>query len=233
MKAFLLAAGKGTRLRPFTDHTPKCLMPIRGEPLLGIWLQHCRAHGVTDVLVNTHHKASQVREYVKNHSFGVRITTVFEETLLGSAGTVLANRNFVHGEESFFILYGDNLTNADLMSMATFHSRHSGILTMGLTETDRPRECGIACPEADGRITSFVEKPSHPQSNLANAGIYISRREIFDYIPEQGAADFGFDVLPQIVGKMVGYRISGTLIDIGTPESYRRANAEWGISCSR
>ena len=118
MKAFLLAAGNGTRLRPLTDSIPKCLLPIQGVPLLEIWLNNCRAAGITDVLVNAHAHAEAIRQFAAEQKTGVRMRIVEEPELLGSAGTLAENREFIAGEESFFILYADVLTNVDLSTNA-------------------------------------------------------------------------------------------------------------------
>lgn len=227
MKAFLLIAGKGTRLKPLTDHMPKCLLSINGMPLLGIWLTLFKKYGVTEILVNLHHLSRMVEDYLKNNNFGVRVTTFYEPSLLGSAGTVLANKDFVKKEEAFFIIYGDNLTNIDLVEMAKFHKDQNTMFTMGLFRTQRPEQAGIAEIDDDNSITSFVEKPSNPISNLANAGIYIANKELFNYIPRKEFVDFGFDVLPGLVGKMSGYIIEEYLTDIGNHDSYCLANQVW------
>src|ERR1035438_711872 len=110
MKAFLLAAGNGTRLRPLTDTIPKCMVPIQGMPLLGIWLEWCRHNGIDEVLINVHAHPDAVAAYLGGE-FGVKVTISEEKELLGSAGTLLANREFVEGEEEFAVLYADVLTN--------------------------------------------------------------------------------------------------------------------------
>jgi len=110
MKAFLLGAGVGSRLRPLTDHTPKCLVPVRGRPLLAIWFDALVRHGVSEVLLNTHHLPGRVREFVETSTpTGLRVTLFHEERLLGSAGTVAANRDFVAGESSFFVIYAKSV----------------------------------------------------------------------------------------------------------------------------
>lgn len=232
MKAILLAAGKGTRLRPLTDTIPKCLIPINGEPLLEIWLRLLKGYGVKEVLINMHCRAPQVEEFLSKDDSGLRIKAVYEDKLLGSAGTVLANKDFFAGEEAFFIIYADNLTDMDLTKMAQFHrSRNKeGLLTMGLHRTDNPGACGIAVLDDHGLITSFIEKPGNPESNLANAGVYVAGQGVFDYIPSgKELADFGFDVFPALVGRMYGYEIEEYLLDIGTPENYKRAESEWRL----
>lgn len=227
MKAFLLAAGKGARLRPLTYKVPKCLLPIKGVPLLSIWFDLCRAHGISEALVNLHYLHHQVGEFIEHNTSGLKIATFYEKRLLGSAGTVLANRNFVRDEKAFFIIYADNLTNMSLSNMLKFHSHHKGVLTMGLFRTSLPEECGIAEMGANNIIRSFVEKPINPTSNLANAGIYLADEKFFDYIPEKEVVDLGRDVLPGLAGKMYGYVINEYFTDIGTPHNYKSANKEW------
>jgi mannose-1-phosphate guanylyltransferase len=227
MRAFLLAAGDGTRLRPLTETVPKCLVPIKGVPLLNIWFDLLKLHGVTVVLVNLHYLPHLVQHYINSNVSEINVRTFYEETLLGTAGTVLANRDFVRDERCFVIAYADNLTNVNLKRMVDFHVERGGVLTVGLFRAEAPEECGIAEIDGENVITSFTEKPTHPVSNLANAGIYIAGQELFDYIPMKKFVDFGFDVLPHLVGKMYGYVIEEYLIDIGDPANYKRANEQW------
>lgn len=231
MKAYLLAAGYGTRLKPLTDTVPKCMVPIHGQPLLGWWLSLLRRHGVTDVLVNTHYLPEPVRAFIAEYNrqdTGLTVYEAYEPELLGSGGTVRKNREFVRGESDFLIGYADNLTDADLTAFQAYHRRHDGLLSMALFHTNAPKQCGIAQLDADGRITAFEEKPENPPSNLANAGIYLARNDIFEYLEsDKPVLDFGKDVLPRLVGKMFGWRTEGYLIDIGTPENYNKAKEEW------
>jgi len=229
MKAFLLAAGLGTRLRPLTDTLPKCLVPICGEPLLAIWFRLLRAHGIDEVLVNVHHLADHVRAYVAAHTpAGLRVEVVHEQTLLGSAGTVLAQHAFVEHDREFFVVYADNLTNVDLTAMHAFHRARQSTFTMGLWHAPEPRACGIAELDAEARVISFEEKPAQPRSDLANAGIYLATPAVFDVLPAQAPpVDFGLHVLPRLVGRMYGVAIDGYLLDIGNHERLARATREW------
>ena len=124
MKAFLLAAGHGTRLRPLTDRIPKCLLPIRGVPLLAIWLEICRRYGVDEVLVNLHSQSEMVRDFLAKTHLDIRVRLFEEPILLGSAGTLRANRAWVASEPSFWVFYADILTTANLTRMADFHRQH-------------------------------------------------------------------------------------------------------------
>lgn len=230
MKAFLLAAGYGTRLRPITESTPKCMVPICDVPLLAWWMRLFEKHGVTEVIVNTHYLPEPVREYISNYNSEVhptRLIEFFEPDLLGSGGTVLANKSFVDDEESFLICYADNLTNANLSELVKHHKRNQAILTMGLFHTNKPEQCGIAAVDENGLVTEFVEKPESPKSNLANAGIYVASNAIFDYFPDKDVIDFGKDVLPLLVNRMYGFEIKEYLLDIGNLDNYIKAQREW------
>jgi mannose-1-phosphate guanylyltransferase len=231
LKAFLLAAGEGRRLRPLTESTPKCLVPIRGVPLLGLWLRLLESQGVTSVLVNVHHFPHRVIEFLDSWKSSLVVEWVYEPRLLGSAGTVLANRDFVRDETRFLVVYADVLAALDIRKMIRFHDARSAPLTLGVTPTDKPREKGTVIVGSDGRVLAFEEKAAQPRSTLANAGIYISTQELFTYLPESvpsdGVLDFGYDVLPRMVPRLAAYRIDDFLMDIGTPEMYARAQELW------
>jgi mannose-1-phosphate guanylyltransferase len=227
MKAFILAAGLGTRLRPLTDFTPKCLLPVCGRPLLSIWLSFCLQNGIDEVMINTHHLAAKVEKWAAEEKSSVRVHLIHEPELLGSAGTVLRNWEFVAEEPSFFVFYADNLVRFDLSEILSLHQSHSGPLTMALFETSRPEQCGVVQLDPLGRIVEFAEKPSQPKSNLANAGIYIARSTLREYLPHHVPADFGMHVLPKLVSLARGKRLTGYLRDIGTPETYELAEKEW------
>jgi mannose-1-phosphate guanylyltransferase len=229
MKAFLLAGGLGERLRPLTLTIPKCLVPICGVPILEIWLRLCERHGITDVLLNVSQHAEKVEAFLEARGRrDPRVRLVREEQPVGTAGTVLANREFVDGEESFWIIYSDNLTNMDLGAMLAFHRAHDGLMTMGLFRTPAPSSAGIVDLDASARIVAFTEKPQHPASDLANAGLYLARAPLLDLIPRgRQLVDFGHDVLPRAIGRMFGYPITGLYSDIGTPVALARAEADW------
>jgi mannose-1-phosphate guanylyltransferase len=227
MKAFILAAGNGTRLRPLTDGTPKCLLPIQGVPLLQIWLENCRAAGIREVLVNAHSHAGKFREFAARHSGDVRVHIVEEEQLLGSAGTLSENRSFVAGEEAFLVLYGDVLTNVSLAGMLAFHRQKKIAATLGIYQVSNPGQCGIVSADEDGIVRSFVEKPVQPAGNWAFSGIMIASPQILDLVPAQRPADIGFHLLPLLTGRMRAYAIQEYLLDIGTLNTYRAAQTSW------
>lgn len=230
MKAFLLAAGLGSRLRPITDTTPKCLVEIAGHPLLDWWAKLFRESGVDKVLINTHYLADIVHKYISefNHeNLDIYFQESYESVLMGSAGTVKANTLFIEEQEDFLICYADNLTNMNLHELIRFHKEKNSIFTMALFRTNVPKQCGIVQLNQENRIIEFVEKPEEPKSNLANAGIYVANRKVIDLFPHKTFLDFGKDILPELVGQMYGYEIDDYLIDIGTMKNYQKAQEEW------
>ena len=227
VKAFLLAAGHGTRLRPLTDRCPKCLLPIRGTPMLDIWIEKCRGLGIREVLVNVHSHAEQVRQFVSRRKTGVRVEVVEEPTLLGSAGTLRANAAWVAGEELFWVFYADVLTNSDLRTMMATHLHKRMLATLGLYRVPDPSRCGIVKVGHDDIIEAFVEKPRVPESDLAFAGLMIGTPALFPLIPERLPSDIGFHLLPLLAGKMAAHHITDYLVDIGTLETYQHAQRTW------
>ena len=231
MKAFLLAAGKGTRLTPLTETTPKCLLPVGGASLLSIWLELCRRHGIDEVLINVHAHPDAIREYFACNQNGIRVRLFQEPTLLGSAGTIAANREWVAHESWFWVLYADVLTNMNLRALLDFHMARRTAATLAVYRVPDPSRCGIVTLDENGEVTDFVEKPPIPLSNLAFSGVLIGTHQLLDKIPNRLPADIGFDVLPRMVNKMSAYEISDYLLDIGTLPNYKQAQATWpGLS---
>jgi mannose-1-phosphate guanylyltransferase len=228
MKAFLLAAGNGTRLRPITDTIPKCLVPICGVPMLKIWLDVCRKLGISEVMVNLHSHADLVRNWLSSgKSNGIQVVLSEESSLLGSAGTVASNREWVSSDSCFWIFYADVLTNANLGTMLEFHKSRRPAATLGLYQVPDPGRCGIVIFDEERIIREFVEKPAQPKSCWAFSGVMIGTPQFLDYIPSRLPVDLGFDVLPNLAGQMLAYPISEFLLDIGTLENYRAAQFSW------
>ena len=228
MRAFLLAAGHGTRLRPMTDHLPKCLVPIQGIPLLAIWLKKCAALGVTEVLINLHAHVDTVRRFLlDSEKCDLRVHVSEEPELLGSAGTLLANRRWLENEELFWIFYADVLHCADLDGMLRLHRQCKPVATLGVYEVPDPSRCGVVAVNHEGVIEDFVEKPARPASNLAFTGLMIGTPKMIDVIPDHVPADIGFDVLPKLKNQMRAFHIRDYLLDIGTLENYQKAQTTW------
>ena len=228
VKALLLAGGLGTRLRPLTLTTPKCLIPVAGKPMLDYWLDALEAAGIGEALLNTHHLRPQVVDWIAdaNARRDVRVTEAWEPELLGSAGTVAANRAWADDADEVLVIYADNLSDIDLAAFLAFHRAHPDPMSMALFHTPYPKACGIATLDQSARIVEFIEKPQNPASDLANAGLYVLDAAAWREIADMGAFDFGFDVLPRFVGRMRGYVHPGYHRDIGTPEALAAAERD-------
>jgi mannose-1-phosphate guanylyltransferase len=227
MKAFLLAAGLGTRLRPLTDTVPKCLVEVGGRTMLDIWLNALAKAGVDEVLVNTHHLADVVAAHVARRSGPPVVRLSHEQVLLGSAGTLRANRDFVAGEEMFLVVYADNLTDFDLRLLVDAHRSGGMPATLSAFQAPRPSECGIL-EVTDGRVVGFVEKPADPPGDLANAGMYAFSPRVLDEIRGPLPRDIGFDLLPGLVGRAGVVPLGDSFfLDIGTPAALDRARSAW------
>ena len=201
MKAMLLAAGRGERLRPLTDTTPKCMFLFQGKPLLAHWLDKLRAFGVLEVVINVHHLAEAIVDYFgSGEQWGMHIQYSHEEKLLGTAGAVRKARDIFSGER-FLTVYADTQSTCKLKDIVEYHVLHGSTATMAVCLIDDPRSCGIVGFDSDGRIERFLEKPSTEEifSPYINAGIYVFEPEIFDYISAAGECDFSRNVFPEMI----------------------------------
>jgi len=227
VKAFLLAAGLGTRLRPITNTTPKCMLVIDDRPMLDIWLDAFDAAGVDEVLVNLHHLPEAVTRHLTARTAPPSVRTVFEPELLGSAGTLLANRTWVEGEELFLACNADNLTDFDLRSLIDAHREHGAIATLTVFRSENPSAGGVVELDASATVIGFAEKPNEPVSDLTNAGMYAFHPSVLDEIKDAPPADIGYDLLPRLVGQARAVLVEGYFRDVGTAEAYRQAREEW------
>ena len=230
MKALLLAAGPGTRLRPLTNDIPKCLVPIRGKPLLAHWLDLLLPGGIEEVLVNTHYLSEQVRVFRTLSRWRDRIVLVHEPELLGTGGTVRANRQYF-GRTPFLLAHADNLTR---FSVADFQASHVNrppgtAMTMMTFDTDTPQSCGIVELDERGVVRSFHEKISNPPGRRANGAVYILEPEIVDFIAsrDNSSADFSTEVIPKYIGRIATFHNGDFHRDIGSPQSLLAAEREY------
>jgi mannose-1-phosphate guanylyltransferase len=233
VKAFLLAAGIGSRLRPITQTIPKCMLAIDHRPLLDIWLDALDRAGVDEVLVNLHHLPDVVSHHIAARTQPPVVRTVFEPELLGSAGTLAANRTWVDGEELFLACNADNLTDFDVRSLIDAHREHGAIATLTVFHSQQPSAGGVVELDSTGRVIGFVEKPAEPASDLTNAGIYAFHPSVVDEIDGTPPMDIGYDLLPRLVGRAWAVPVEGYFRDVGTIDAYRRAREEWPVRALR
>jgi mannose-1-phosphate guanylyltransferase/mannose-1-phosphate guanylyltransferase/phosphomannomutase len=249
MRAMILAAGLGTRLRPLTLEMPKPMVPVAGRPVMEHIIELLHRHGFSEVIANLSYLPEQIRErFGDGSAFGVNLEYREEQELLGTAGGVRNCADFLTGaggaaDDSFLVISGDALTDIDLGRMREFHDSHEGIATLALKRVDDPSQLGVVIVGADGRIQGFQEKPDPAEalSDLANCGIYMFRSAIFDYFPAPGEsrlagpddppgfADWALDVFPALLENDVpfyGHEIDGYWNDIGSLEELERGNED-------
>lgn len=230
MRALLLAAGLGTRLRPVTDTVPKCLVPIQGRPLLEYWFDLLLPRSVERILVNTSYLPDQVRACIAASRWRDRVDMVHEDTLLGTGGTVLANRAWL-GSGPCLVAHADNLTDFDAGALAAAHAaRPLGCaMTLLAFRTDMPRLSGILELDRDGVVQAFHEKVDNPPGDLANGAVYVFEPEVLAFAAALGRpfVDLSTELIPHFVGRILAVEHRGYHRDIGNIESLERANREY------
>jgi mannose-1-phosphate guanylyltransferase len=218
MKAMLLAAGRGTRLAPLTDTTPKILAPFGGRPLLAHQLDYLQRAGMSEIALNVHHHADQVLACLDELDPDVPVRISHERELLGTAGALVPLRDFF--TEPTIVLYGDVLTDADLAELMQEHRRHAPLATLAVYRSRDSVGKGVVRVTETGRVEAFVEKPPAATSEvLINAGLYVIAPELLELIGA-GACDFGHDVWPRALA--AGHTLRASMLeayvrDIGSP----------------
>jgi len=229
MRALLLCAGEGTRLRPITETIPKPLVPINGKPLLEYWLENLVKVGITEFLINTSYLHEKIEDYVKESRYKNLITLVYEKELLNTGGTVLENKEFFK-DEPFMLIHADNLCFCDFSEfLDSFYDKPKDCdITMMLFKSDNPRSCGIVELDEEGIVQKFHEKVKNPPSNLANGAVYICEPSTIKFMEllDKKDIDFSNDILPNYMGKINTYLNSTYLRDIGNIESYALSQIE-------
>ncbi len=222
MKAFLLAAGKGTRLKPLTDHLPKVMIPVAGKPILERHIQQLVASGISDIFINLHHLPEKIQAYFRDgQKWGVRITYSHEPKILGTAGAVKKLEKSLDGGP-FLVVYGDNYVNVDYADLIAYARRKKGVGTLAVFEKADVLGSGIVQIGPGERILRFVEKPRAEDvfSHWVNAGIFLFQPEVFEFIGSD-YADFGYDVLPEIMrrrGRLFAYKLKSPVWAIDSRE---------------
>lgn len=230
MRALLLAAGLGTRLQPLTRVLPKCLAPIRGRPLLEYWLELLFSADAERVVINVHHHADLVEDYVRSTQWRDRIMLVREAELLGTGGTILRQaEHFPAG--AFLVAHADNLSVFDCGKFLRRHAERPSncAMTMMTFSTPFPETCGIVSLDDAGVVCGFHEKVSNPPGNLANAAVYVLEQEVVLFLRGLGKPfiDFSTEVIPHFVGRIFTFHNSAYHEDVGTIDRWRRAQQEY------
>lgn len=223
MKALLLAAGLGTRLRPLTDTIPKCLVQIKGRPLLDYWLELLTEAGIGPILVNLHYLADQVEKYLATSRYRENVELIYEDVLLGTGGTIKANRAFFGNDSSFMVIHADNYSRFDLQAFIERHTSRPPQcdITMLTFTTNIPESCGIVELDDRGVVIGFHEKVQNPPGNLANGAVYIFEKSIIDDLVNMDTSiiDISTEILPTHTNCIYTYFNNNIHIDIGTFEN--------------
>ena len=250
MRALILAAGEGTRMRPLTLEQPKPLLPVAGVPLLYYSLALLRRHGIDAVAINLHHLPDAIPRALGPGSWwgtppppwagdetgaevagrlGMPLLYSWEPQILGTAGAARRVRSWLG--ERFVVMYGDVLTALDLTALAARHEATGAAATLALYRVPDPEKRGIVSLDKGGRVIGFVEKPA-PElglGNLANAGIYVVESTVLDLVPEDTPYDFGLHLFPDLLARgtpLYGFPTSDYLLDIGSFENYDLAQGD-------
>ena len=227
-KAVILVGGKGTRLRPLTLNTPKCMMNVQGRTIAEHLFDLLKKYGTRDVILSTGYMKEKIKEHYGDGSrFGVNITYVEEDEPLGTAGPLKLAKK--HLNDSFIVTNGDELKNINIPRMFRLHKRKNALATIALTTVMDPANYGVA-RLSGSRILEFVEKPKADEapSNLINAGFYLLEPEVIDMIPD-GFSMLEKDVFPTLAkqGRLRGFPFEGQWFDIGNMERYELAKKKW------
>jgi NDP-sugar pyrophosphorylase family protein len=231
VKALLLAAGEGQRLRPLTSDRPKPMVPVAGTPMIAYGLSWLRSNGVTEVAINTHYKPDAILSFVGDGSaFGLAVRYSREPELLGSSGALAPLRGFLYGNDPFIVTCGDVLTDLQLAPIVAAHRESNADATIVLTRVDDPRRAGMVEVDDAGWVLRLVEKPADwtALDAWANGGIYVLGQRVWDFVPPAGFHDFAFDLFPALLaagGRVLGMKSDALVIDIGSHERLTAASS--------
>ncbi|MBW4668318.1 MAG: NDP-sugar synthase [Cyanomargarita calcarea GSE-NOS-MK-12-04C] len=241
MKAMILAAGKGTRVRPITYTTPKPMISIMQKPVMEFLLELLRQHGFDQIMVNVSHLAKEIEDYFRDgQRFGVEIAYSFEGRIVdgelvgeavGSAGGMRRIQDFSpFFDDTFVVLCGDALIDLDLTAAVKWHKSKGSIATIVMKSVPQEEvsSYGVVVTDDDGRIKAFQEKPSVEDalSTNINTGIYIFEPQVLDYIPSGVEFDIGGDLFPKLVemgAPFYAIPMDFEWVDIGKVPDYWRA----------
>jgi len=228
-KALLLAAGLGTRLKPLTEIWPKCLMPIRGRPLLEHWLGILKKSGVDDVLVNTHYFSEYVEEFLGQPQFIGWVNSAYESDLLGTAGTIRNNIKFCK-DNTLLLAHADNWTCCNFSDFLDYHHNQrpkDTVMTMMTFTCPTPSSCGIIELNDSGIVVGFHEKVDNPPGRLANAAVYLIEPEVIEWIENNPEiTDFSTEVIPRFMGRIYAWENKNIHRDVGTIKTLKEAQMD-------
>ena len=222
MKAVLLAAGQGSRLRPLTDQIPKVMIPFKGKPVLERHIEQLAESNIREIYINLHHLPKKIRGYFgTGKKWKVKIKYSYEPIILGTAGAVKNLENELI-KEPFLVVYGDNILETNYLDFVKYAEQKKGLGIVAVFNKEDVLASGILDIDQENRIMHFVEKPAVDRvfSHWVNAGLYYLRPEIFKYLSE-GNSDFGYDIIPKILAAgdfLYAYKMTSAVLAIDSPD---------------
>ena len=226
--AILLVGGRGTRLAPLTNNTPKPMLQVAGVPFTEHQINKARAAGITEIVLATSFKAELFEPYFGDgKNFGISIKYAIEEVALGTGGAISNAGSMLEGSGPVAIFNGDVLSKHDLDGQFKFHQANGADVTLYLTEVEDARAYGAVELDGTGRVTAFNEKMENPPTNIINAGCYIFNRGIIDSIPVGKVISVERETFPQLLAsgaKVFGFVDKSYWLDIGTPAALLKAS---------
>jgi len=227
MKAILLSAGYGKRLKSLTKNNPKCLLPINKKPILKIWIENLVNNNIKDILVNTHYLNIKVENFIKNSMYKEFVTTVYENQLRGTAGTLFENIEFCENSE-VMLIHCDNYFPRGISEFLFAHKNRpsKALLTMLTFSSPNPSLCGIVELDKNKFVINLHEKVENPPGDIANGAVYVLSKEFIKEIKKNNSkfSDFILDIIPNYYGRIFTYHTNETFIDIGSQQNYKKAN---------
>lgn len=227
MKALLLAAGYGTRLRELTTLKPKCLIKVGEETMLDHWIIKLEKLGVDQFIINTHYLSTKVENHITDYHPKKNITLSYEKELLGTAGTLKKHASLLK-DDFCFVIHVDNFCEDNLENFLKSHSVRpkNTIFSMLTFNTKSPETCGIVEVDKNNCLIAFHEKQSSPPSNKANAAVYLLTKKFFDEFATLSLSgnDISNCIIPKFINRIYCIHTEKYFEDIGTPQSLARAN---------
>jgi len=228
LPAVILVGGQGTRLRPLTERIRKDMLPLVDRPLLAYTFEHLGRYGVRRGIVSCGYLPDQIETHFGPSYGELALEYCVESEPLGTAGGIaFAARDL---ESTFFALNGDSLREADLGDLVDFHRATGARATILLTPVADPTRYGLVRLAADGRVSTFLEKPRPEEidTDLINAGLYVLEPDVLDLVPGGRSVSIERDVFPRLAeeGSVFGLALDGYWLDVGTPESYLQAHRD-------
>ena len=230
MRAVVLVGGEGTRMRPLTETTPKPLLPLVDRPGLDHVLDHLARHGVHEVVLSSPYLEATFHPFITLRHGSPAITWIVEDRPLGTGGAIvhaLRSLRSAFGDEPFFALNGDILTDLDLTAMHAFHRERDAAITIALHHVGDARAFGLVETDDRGRVLAFREKPADPVPGDVNAGTYLIDPSALEDWSADREISIEREIFPRVIeeGRVVaGFADPAYWIDLGTPQKYLQAH---------